>query len=145
MYDDNEITPEEQEAFMEWWDTHVPKEFVTVLNHIKYVNAIAAIKKIIFIIRACCDDEDEVPEFEIKYDSVFATRLSLKIRVTEFGLKILAGQAAEIINNLPPDTIIDMLPLADNRVLIDITFRDIKEIIAHSEAEDLPDEEEDLL
>lgn len=141
MYnEENDITPEEQEAFMEWWDAHIPKNFVTILNPAEYANAVSTIKKVVLTIRSCCEDEDEMPEFEVKYDSLFATRLSLKVRITEFGLKMLASQAADVVNLLPADCVIDMLPLNDNRVLIDLTFRNIKGVIAHSEAEDLPDD-----
>ena len=138
MNEEYEITPEEQAAFMEWWDRHIPKNFITMLDPAKYAVAMNAIKTIIAIIGSCCEDEDEMPEFDVKYDAVFGTRLTLKIKVTEFGLKMLGYKLANIVKVLPSDCIIDIMPLKENRTLIDVTFRNIKQIIAHSEAEDLP-------
>ena len=46
MRDEYEITPEEQESFMEWWEAHIPKEYVTILNAKSYAEATQAISKI---------------------------------------------------------------------------------------------------
>jgi hypothetical protein len=133
MCENDNMIPEEQEAFIKWWNENVPKECTTILNPVEYANATRAIKKIRSVIRFCYEDENEMPEFKIEYGLLYATSLALRVRTTEYGLNISASRAAEVIDVLPANCMISMLPTNDNRILIEFTFPHIREPIAFDE------------
>jgi hypothetical protein len=134
MCENDNMIPEEQEAFIKWWNENVPKECTTILNPVEYANATRAIKKIRSVIRSCYEDENEMPEFTIEYTPFYSTCLSLTVRTPEYdGLDISASRAAEVIDILPANCMIGMLPTNDNRILIEFTFPHIREPIAFGE------------
>ena len=137
MRDEYEITPEEQETFMEWWEAHIPKEYVTILNAKSYAEATQAISKIYTVINDCCEDEDEKPEFTLKYDAAFGTHLALNVVITEFGLTMAGDELRNIVASLPQRCRMTIIPRDDFKTLLQFTFYNVKEMLCHEEKEDL--------
>lgn len=137
MNDEHEITPEEQAAFMEWWELHIPREYVTILNAKEYAKATKAISKIYTVINDCCEDEDEKPEFAVKFDSVFGTNLALNVVITEVGLTMAGDELREIVASLPQQCRMTIIPRDDFKTLLQFTFHNVKEVLCHEDKEDL--------
>ena len=140
--EDYEIPEEEHKAFMEWWDKHIPKQYVTILLLQKYKAAQEAINVIISIfekeIKKYDDSEIEV---KVEFDALFGTDLGLTIIVPDIGIQLNPDEISVIYDKLQrTDYILSIIPMLHERISINFTFRNVKEIIDYEDPEEkLPD------
>ncbi len=141
---DNEYISEEefeesQASFMEWWEDHIPKNFITMLNAVEYAKVTQAIKSILRVVYKCLSEDDEEPQFDVHFDKLFGTHLALDIIIPSTGISANGEQIAEIVKalELPERYRICILPKTNATTLLQFTFYNVKEMIAHEEKKDL--------
>jgi len=130
MYENEDFMNEDpavEEAILEWFRESIPKEYVSILNVSKYSIAVNAIKHIVAFFHSNCE-EDEMPNFDLSYDTVVGIQLGLTVILTEFGVQATAKQIKDTLSFLPDDCLITVIPMQDFKCRIEFTFKDVKEI-----------------
>jgi hypothetical protein len=114
----------EAKAIVDKW---FPKEFVAMLDPVKYARVYNSIKTIIALINASTDEESR-PTYKVD-PAIIGTSIRFQIQLNEYDITVDSNVLKAMVSSLPADAEITLLPQKGYKTSIFIYYPNVRVIL----------------